>query len=269
MGYPLFTVDSFTPHAFAGNPAAVCLLPERDWPADGWMQAVGAEMNLSETAFVKPRPQGRGFDLRWFTPAKEVDLCGHATLASAHVLWETGILPKDQAATFHTLSGPLTCRLAPDGIAMDFPAEPAKAVAAPPGLLEALGVPRDSLVLRNRLDYMVVLRDEGAVHGLHPMTAAPAMQDPVRGYIVTARSSEADADYVCRYFAPAFGIPEDPVTGSIQCALGPYWSQVLGKPVVRGHQVSARGGRMLVEPKGARVTIKGRAVTTVKGELLA
>lgn len=267
MGWSVFTVDSFTQAAFAGNPAAVCLLPERDWPSDGWMQAVAAEMNLSETAFVKPRAGGT-YDLRWCTPAKEVDLCGHATLAAAHILWEQGVLPRSRAAEFDTLSGRLTCTRALDGITMDFPAEPAKPVPAPPGVLEALGAPASSDVLRNRLDYTVVLKDEAAVRALKPLARAPPLQDPVRGFIVTARSSDPDADYVCRYFAPAYGIDEDPVTGSIQCALGPYWAQELGKARLRCHQVSRRGGRMVVEPKGKRVLLTGQAVTTMRGELL-
>lgn len=267
MGHPIFTVDSFTPVAFAGNPAGVCLLPAGPWPKDAWLAAVGAEMNLSETAFLKPESSG-AFGLRWFTPAKEVDLCGHATLAAAHVLWSTDALPTGKPAAFDTLSGRLTCTKGPDGITMDFPAEPAKPAPAPPGMLEALGVPKDSKVLRNRLDYIVVLADEAAVRAVKPLSKAPALQDPVRGFMVTARGDGVDSDYVCRYFAPAFGIEEDPVTGSIQCALGPYWAKELGKARLRCHQVSRRGGRMVVEPKGDRVLLTGSAVTTLKGELL-
>jgi PhzF family phenazine biosynthesis protein len=264
---PLFHVDAFADRPFAGNPAAVCLLPEGDWPPEAWMQDVGAEMNLSETAFVRPDGKG-GFGLRWFTPAKEVELCGHATLASAHVLWEEGVLAPGQAATFATLGGTLVCRRGEDGITLDFPDQSAQPCEAPAGLFEAFGtapVP----VLRNRMDYVLVLPDEAAVRGLRPLAKAPALQDPVRGFVVTAPSSDPAFDYVCRYFAPAYGIDEDPVTGSIQCALGPYWARRLGKAELRGHQVSRRRGVFRVRADGGRVHITGRAVTTARGELVA
>ena len=263
---PLFHVDAFTDRPFAGNPAAVVLLPDGPWPAEPWMQDVGAEMNLSETAFVKP--EGAGFGLRWFTPAKEVELCGHATLASAHVLWQEGVLKPDQPASFATRSGTLTCRRGKDGIALDFPDESASPCAAPAGLFEALGTTPVPL-LRNRMDYLLAFPDEAAVRALRPLAKAPALQDPVRGFIATAPSSDPAFDYVCRYFAPAYGIDEDPVTGSIQCALGPYWSKRLGKKELRGRQVSRRGGAFTVRPDGARVHITGQAVTTARGELVA
>jgi PhzF family phenazine biosynthesis protein len=265
---PLFHVDAFTDRAFGGNPAAVCLLAEGPWPADAWLQDVGMEMNLSETAFVKPSGKGT-FSLRWFTPTMEVDLCGHATLASAHVLWTEGVLAGDEDAHFMTKSGKLVCRRGASGeITMDFPEESATPCPAPAGLFDAIGT-KPVPLLRNRLEYLLVLPDEAAVRALKPMVKAPALQDAVRGFIVTAPSADPSFDYVCRYFAPAYGIDEDPVTGSIQCALGPYWSQRLGKPVLRGRQVSRRGGVFTVKPLKGRVEISGRAVTTAKGKLLA
>jgi predicted PhzF superfamily epimerase YddE/YHI9 len=264
---PLFHVDAFTDRPFAGNPAAVALLPEGAWPPEAWMQDVGAEMNLSETAFVKPDGKG-AFGLRWFTPAKEVELCGHATLASAHVLWEQGILGPGQPASFQTLSGTLTCRRGDGGIALDFPDGSAAPCDAPPGLFEAFGV-KPVPLLRNRMDYLLVFPDEAAVRALRPLSRAPALQDPVRGFIATAPSSDPAYDYVCRYFAPAYGIDEDPVTGSIQCALGPYWAKRLGKAELVGRQVSRRGGVFRVRPEGKRVRITGQAVTTARGELVA
>lgn len=267
MGLPLFHVDSFTDKPFGGNPAAVCLMPPGKWPSDQWLLDVGMEMNLSETAFVKPDGKG-AFSLRWCTPTKEVDLCGHATLAAAHVLWQEKVLAKGQDAEFMTLSGKLTCTQGKGGeITMDFPAEPAKPCDPPPGIFAAIGT-KPGPVLRNRLDYLLVLPDEAAVLALKPMAKAPAMQDPVRGFIVTAPSADPKFDYVCRYFAPAYGIDEDPVTGSIQCALGPYWAERLKKKELRGHQVSKRGGVFTVKPGKTRVSISGRAVTTAKGELL-
>lgn len=267
MGFPLFHVDAFTDKAFGGNPASVVLLPAGPWPPDAWLAAVGNEMNHSETAFVKPRPAG-GFDLRWFTPVKEVDLCGHATLASAHVLWQEGLLPAGRPVVFESRSGTLTCLRDAAGITMDFPVDEAQPCEVPPGLFDALGtapVP----VLRNSLDYLLVLPGEAAVRALRPLASAPALQDPVRGFIATAPSADPAFDFVCRYFAPAFGIAEDPATGSIQCALAPYWSQRLGKRELRVRQLSARGAVLRSRPDRRRVHISGQAVTTAKGELLA
>lgn len=261
----MFHVDAFTDAAFSGNAAAVALLPEGAWPADSWMQAMGSEMNLSETAFVKPDGKG-AFGLRWFTPTKEVELCGHATLASAHVLWEERVLKPEQAASFATCSGTLTCRRGKDGITLDFPDESAQPCPAPRGLFEAFGT-KEVPVLRNRMDYLLVFPDEAAVRALSPLAKAPALQDPVRGFIATAPSSDPAFDYVCRYFAPAYGIDEDPATGSIQCALGPYWAKRLGKKELAARQASRRGGSFRVRPDGARVHITGQAVTTARGEL--
>jgi PhzF family phenazine biosynthesis protein len=263
MPIPISVIDAFTAEPFAGNPAAVCLLPE---PADpDWMQDVAREMNLSETAFLV---RGRDiFGLRWFTPTREVDLCGHATLASAHLLWLDGHLAPGDDARFDTLSGRLTCRRGEDGwIAMDFPAEPAEPAEPPGGLLAALGLPGARWVGRNRLDYLVELGDDEGVLALAPDFRALARLD-ARGVIVTARAVSPDHDFVSRYFAPAFGVDEDPVTGSAHCCLGPYWAARLGKDELTGHQVSARGGVVRVAPRGGRVTLRGQAVRVLKGEL--
>jgi PhzF family phenazine biosynthesis protein len=256
----IFQVDAFTARPFAGNPAAVCLLEQ---PAGAsWMQALAAEMNLSETAFLHPRPDG-AFDLRWFTPVVEVDLCGHATLASAHVLWETGALAGDAVARFHTRSGVLSAVRQDDWIEMDFPATPAEPVAAPPDLLEALGV--DAVAAgRTRFDYLVEVASEAAVRALQPDFVRLA-QAPARGVMVTARAAEYD--FVSRFFAPASGIAEDPVTGSAHCCLGPYWAARLGRTRFIAFQASRRGGIVRVALNGDRVLLGGQAVTVFRGEL--
>jgi predicted PhzF superfamily epimerase YddE/YHI9 len=265
----LFQVDAFTESAFAGNPAAVCLL-EQD--RDGqWMQQVGAEMNLAETAFVRDRPDG-SYDLRWFTPAVEVDLCGHATLAAAHVLWELGAT--DAVLGFETRSGRLTARRTPAGVELDFPAEPALplepgAVAAEyPGLAEALGA-EPVWVGRNRFDLLVELADEATVRALTPDLAV-LREYPLRGVIVTAAGEPDDskADFVSRFFAPRYGVDEDPVTGSAHCCLAPYWSERLGRAELTGYQASPRGGRVLTRVAGERVLLTGGAVTLMRGELM-
>jgi PhzF family phenazine biosynthesis protein len=263
MAHPIFVVDAFTDRPFAGNPAAVCAL---DRPADdAWMQQVAAEMNLSETAFLVP--EADGFRLRWFTPAVEVDLCGHATLASAHVLWETGRLPPAATARFQTRSGTLTAVREGDRIVLDFPAVPVEPCAPPDGLADALGVvPRG--VGRNRMDVLVELESESAVRGLRPDFARLAAV-PVRGIIVTAPSDDPAFDFVSRFFAPACGVAEDPVTGSAHCALGPFWAARLGKTDLVGRQVSKRGGVVQVGVRGDRVKLGGRAITVLRGELSA
>lgn len=251
----LYQVDAFTERPFAGNPAAVALLEA--FPADERLQQVAAEMNLSETAFLVARADG-GFDLRWFTPTVEVDLCGHATLAGAHVLWEAGSLAPGAEARFHTRSGLLTARRTDGEIWMDFPAEPPEPVQALDGLAEALGqVP--SFVGRNRMDVLAELADAAAVRRLRPDLGRLATLS-ARGVIVTARG-EAGCDFVSRFFAPAAGVPEDPVTGSAHCALAPYWHGRLGRARLTGCQVSARGGRVEVEHRGRRVALGGQAVT--------
>jgi PhzF family phenazine biosynthesis protein len=261
MSVPIYTVDAFTERAFAGNPAGVCLLDEpRD---DRWMQDVAREMNLSETAFLTPQPDG--FDLRWFTPAVEVDLCGHATLASAHVLWESGTLGGRAAARFHTKSGVLVAERAGEWIEMDFPAKPVERAEAPAGLAAALGVePR--FVGRNAFDYLVEV-EPGVVPKASPDLARLA-QVEARGVILTSRGGAGDADFVSRFFAPRAGVPEDPVTGSAHCALAPYWGARLGKTEMVGRQLSARGGVVKVRLAGDRVMLVGQAVTVLRGVLV-
>lgn len=275
---PLAQVDAFTDRPFAGNPAAVCLLAEAR--ADDWLQAVAREMNLSETAFLVRRDGG--FDLRWFTPGAEVDLCGHATLASAHALWESGDVAPDDPIRFHTRGGVLTCERGGEGgpaagegwIWMDFPAEAAAQFEPPPGhfageLAAVLGAPLRWLG-RNRLDFLVELASEAAVRELRPELGLLA-ELGARGVIVTASAGVADAgyDFVSRYFAPGVGVPEDPVTGSAHCALGPFWAERLGRQRLVGYQASVRGGVVRVVVAGERVKLGGQAVTVMTGELLA
>jgi PhzF family phenazine biosynthesis protein len=263
MKTKIYTVDAFAHAPFTGNPAAVCPL---DSPRDeAWMQRVAMEMNLSETAFLWP--EADGFRLRWFTPAVEVSLCGHATLASAHVLWETEQLPGISTVRFQTLSGLLTAEKQGEEIQLNFPAKPIEAVAAPAGLPEALGA-AIRFVGRNSMDYLVELESETAVRQLEP-DAGRLADLPVRGVIVTARSSEPRFDFVSRFFAPAAGVPEDPVTGSAHCALGPFWAERLGKTELLGYQASRRGGIVRVALVDQRVLLSGRAITIFRGELLA
>lgn len=261
MAIPVTVVDAFTDRPFSGNPAAVCLL-EREMP-DFWLAAVAREMNLSETAFLLP--EGEDFRLRWFTPAVEVDLCGHATLAAAHMLWASGVLDPGREARFFTRSGLLTALQKGEWIEMDFPAEPALPVESSLALEEILGVPA-YLAGRNRMDYLVEVPDEDSVAGLQPDFEALARLD-CRGVIVTSRSTSGEYDFVSRFFAPRAGIPEDPVTGSAHCCLGPYWGKRLGKSAMTGYQASARGGIVRVELAGDRVKLGGKAVTVWRGEL--
>jgi PhzF family phenazine biosynthesis protein len=262
MTIPIYQVDAFADTLFAGNPAAVCLLPG---PRDAeWMQHVAMEMNLSETAFL--HPERDGYRLRWFTPAVEVDLCGHATLASAHVLWEQDRLLSGAQARFYTRSGLLTADRHADGIELDFPATPAEPAPPPAGLVEALGAtPR--FTGKTRFDYFLEFDSEATVRGLKPDFAALAKL-PVRGVIVTAKAATPGFDFVSRFFAPATGVPEDPATGSSHCALAPYWSGKLGKQEMRGYQASPRGGVISVRITGPRVRLRGNAVTVLRGELL-
>lgn len=273
MSVPLWHIDAFTAEAFRGNPAAVCLL---DGPRpDTWMRRVAAEMNLSETAFVAPRVgharDGAGnFNLRWFTPIAEVNLCGHATLAAAHALWETGRVPSTEGARFHTHSGILTARLDGQWIELDFPAVPPERVDPPQGLLEALGMSRTAVryIGRGGTDYVIELDAEAAVRELQPDFVKLAGIE-CRGVTVTAASADGACDFVSRFFAPTVGINEDPVTGSAHCRLVPYWSHKLGRAEMRAHQVSPRGGVLVVKLDGARVHMAGQAVTVLRGELLA
>jgi len=263
---PIFTVDAFTDRRFAGNPAAVCLLDRERGAA--WMQALAAEMNLSETAFLLARPADRpeAGSLRWFTPKAEVALCGHATLASAHVLWETGRLAAEATASFDTLSGTLTARRDGEWIELDFPERRERAHADLPELFAALAV-RPVYFGKNAYDYFVEVATEREVRELTPDFAALAKL-PVRGVIVTAAADRGSGhDFVSRFFAPGVGVPEDPVTGSAHCCLAPYWGEKLGKGEMTGLQVSARGGTVRVRRMGERVILAGRAVTILAGEL--
>ena len=263
MAQRITQVDAFSDRPFAGNPAAVCILPG---PAEaGWMQAVAREMNLSETAFLH-RVEG-GFALRWFTPTVEVDLCGHATLASAHVLWTEGFLESCAPACFHTRSGLLLARRAGGWIELDFPAMPTHPMAEPAHLADALGVPIVGIG-RNVADLLVEVESAAVVRGLMPELGRLA-EIEARGIIVTGPSESPDYDFVSRFFAPRVGIAEDPVTGSAHCALGPYWGRRLGKDRLVGFQASDRGGVVKVRLEGDRVILGGRAVTVLRGELLA
>lgn len=264
MEVPIYQVDAFTEKPFAGNPAAVCLL---DGPADEtWMQNVGREMNLSETAFLYR--QDDGFNLRWFTPTVEVELCGHATLASAHVLFTEGYLRADDEARFHTGSGLLTATRAGEWLELDFPATAPKEAEAPPGLLEALGVAEAAYVGKTRFDYLVEAAGEEIVRGINP-DVRRLRELNVRGVMVTARAAAGEHDFVSRFFAPGAGIDEDPVTGSAHCALGPYWGDKLGKDEMLAFQASARGGVVRVRLAGDRVKLAGKAVTVLRGKLAA
>ncbi len=262
MNLPLFQVDAFTNQPFAGNPAAVCVLDEpRD---DVWMQQVAREMNLSETAFLST--QADGYDLRWFTPAVEVALCGHATLASAHILWEQGYLPAASQARFHTLSGLLTAERRADWIELDFPAKPEEPVTSVPGLAQALGITPVYMGM-SQFDCLVEVASEEAVRNLTPDFAQLAAI-AVRGVIVTSRASTPEYDFASRFFGPRVGVPEDPVTGSAHCVLSPFWSKRLGRAELTGYQASARGGIVRTRLDGERVHLSGQAVTVVRGELL-
>ncbi len=262
MTAALYQVDAFADRLFAGNPAAVCVLDEA--ASASWMQRFAAEMNLSETAFLV-REQDIWL-LRWFTPLKEVDLCGHATLASAHVLWESGRLPPGEPAWFETRSGTLKAIRRDVRIEMDFPALPVRAEDAPPGMLEALGVAAQAarFVGTSRFDRLVEVESEEVVRDLQVDFARLAQVD-ARGVIVTARGAEYD--FVSRCFYPAFGIDEDPVTGSAHCALAPYWGKRLSKQELRAFQASPRGGVVTVRTVGDRVTLGGCAVTVFRGQV--
>jgi PhzF family phenazine biosynthesis protein len=263
MSVPLFHVDAFTDRPFSGNPAAVCLL---DAPcADARMQDIAAEMNLSETAFLYP--EADGYRLRWFTPTVEVDLCGHATLASAFVLWQGGSLHAAAAAIFHTRSGKLTCRQEQGTIRMDFPACPAHVQAAPAELGAGLRVGL-KWVGGNGTDLIAEVDSEQVLRDMVPDMARLALL-PVRGIIVTARSDTPGIDFVSRFFAPAAGVPEDPVTGSAHCCLGPFWAERLGQNCLTGYQASRRGGTVTVKVLGDRVELGGKAVLVARGKLEA
>ncbi len=262
MSFPIVQVDAFTDTPFSGNPAAVCILPAQ--VDEGWMQRVAEEMNLSETAFVVR--QEDGYSLRWFTPVSEVDLCGHATLASAHVLWERGHLGSDQTVIFHTKSGILTCGQDDEWIEMNFPITRESPVIPPDALVESIGLtPR--YVGKNEFDYLVEADSEETVRALAPDFQLLKMV-PMRGCIVTAQSDDPRYDFVSRFFAPGLGVNEDPVTGSAHCCLGPFWARRFQKEELMAYQASARGGVVRIRILGDRILLGGKAVTVLQGDLL-
>lgn len=262
MAAEIHVVDAFTTTAFCGNPAAVCILDsEAD---DGWMQKVASEMRHSETAFVCRCEEG--WRLRWFTPGSEVDLCGHATLAAASVLWSSGREPAGSVIGFRTRSGMLSARQETGGIALDFPSIPVSPCDTPEGLASALGAPIISCG-RTKFDILAELSSASDVCGLEPDGAALSAI-PCRGIIVTAAADVPAYDFVSRFFAPSVGIPEDPVTGSAHCSLGPFWGERLKKTSLCGFQCSPRGGIVRVALRGDRVVISGNAVPVLSGRLL-
>ncbi|NND71428.1 MAG: PhzF family phenazine biosynthesis protein [Rhodothermales bacterium] len=262
MSMTLYQVDSFTSKPFSGNPAGVCLL---EGPADEhWMQNVALEMALSETAFLYPT--GDSYNLRWFTPVAEVDLCGHATLAAAHILHELGTVDRGQSVSFETASGILNAEIVKDRIVLDFPPVPATDVTVSDELQR---VAQTTIInaARNRLDYLIELGTQSDVEVFRAdLNAIRGLG--TRGLIVTAESSNPDYDFVSRYFAPAVGVDEDPVTGSTHCCLGPYWTSRLGKSTLHAAQLSRRGGQMTVHVTGSRVLLSGSAVTVMRLDLL-
>jgi predicted PhzF superfamily epimerase YddE/YHI9 len=263
MTLPLFHVDAFTDRPLSGNPAAVCILAA--WREDQWLQAVAREMNLSETAFLVKRPDH--FDLRWFTPKAEVDLCGHATLASAHVLWQRGFAKSGEEIRFSTRSGILKAGRRGDAIELDFPLEPDEPADPPATLLPALGV-LARYVGKNRFDYVVEVESEQVLRRVAPDFQLLGMI-PCRGVIVTSRSADPHFDFVSRAFFPGLGVDEDPVCGSAHCCLGAFWRERLGKSEFLAHQASARGGVVKVRVAGDRAFLGGKAVIVAKGELVA
>jgi len=263
MAFPIFQVDAFTARPFSGNPAAVCLLPGPQKVA--WMQQVAAEMNLSETAFLCP--EGGIYRLRWFTPRMEVDLCGHATLASAHILWEEQHVTAKTPILFETRSGRLQAMQKENRIVIDFPADTVEAAKVPLDLLPALGC-EAIYVGKTCFDYLIEVETEAMLRAIRPDFLRLA-KVPMRGVIVTSSSSDSRYDFVSRFFAPAAGIEEDPVTGSAHCALGPYWEKRIGKKELTAYQASARGGVLTVCQERGRVSLGGEAATVLRGTLLS
>ncbi len=268
MSSLFYQVDAFTHSPFAGNPAAVVLLSTSR--EAGWMQHVAREMNLSETAFLRAQEEGR-FQLWWFTPTHEVDLCGHATLASAHVLRTEGLTPPDAPIHFDTASGRLTARHDGEWTQLDFPVDPVAVVGSPPtALSNTLSGTSPEEVARSGRDYLVRLPDAEAVRTLRPNLSALETLSDARGLIVTAAAEAQDVDFVSRFFAPQVGVPEDPVTGSAHCALGPYWAARTGRTTLTGRQVSTRGGTVRIAldaPDADRITLGGQATTVLRGRL--
>lgn len=265
MSIPIYQVDAFTSAMFGGNPAAVCEL--KDWLSDDQMQEIAAENNLAETAFFVP--EGEGYGLRWFTPLSEVDLCGHATLAAGFVVLEA-VRPDLAKVAFETRSGTLTVTRETNGYSMDLPTIPAAPCVAPAALIEGLGtIPSETLLASNG-NVMAVFDDEGSVAALDPQMDRLATLHP-GGVIATAPAEKsldgAGIDFVSRFFAPSFGIPEDPVTGSAHCSLAPYWSARLGRSRLAARQISQRGGDLVCEWQGERTRLEGQAVLYLTGAL--
>ncbi len=264
MGVSIYQIDSFTQQVFQGNPAGVCVLKG---PAEeGWMQSVASEMNLSETAFLYREQEG--FNLRWFTPTVEVDLCGHATLASAHVLWIEKNFAPEETIKFFTKSGTLTAKYLDSWIELNFPSKCENPAIPPEGLLQALGITEVGYIGKTSSDYLLEVSDAAIVRNMTPdFTKLSGLGS--EGFIVTSQSDSEEYDFISRYFDPAEGINEDPVTGSAHCCLGPYWSKRLGKSEFTAYQASKRGGSLKVRLEGDRVLLQGQAVTVFKGELNA
>jgi PhzF family phenazine biosynthesis protein len=263
MSQKFLLVDAFTDHAFAGNPAAVYVLPS--WPANERLQHIAREMNQAETAFLVRISDG--FDLRWFTPKVEVDLCGHATLASAHAIWQQDLADPAKEIRFSSRSGILKAARRGDEIELNFPLKPEQPAEPPGDLLAALGESA-TYVGRNQFDYLVAVDSESTLRNLKPDLKRLAAL-PVRGVIVTSRSANPLYDFVSRFFAPAVGVDEDPVTGSAHCCLADYWRKQLGKTEFLAYQASARGGVVRIRVVGDRVYLGGKAVTVARGELVA
>lgn len=264
MGLVIYQVDAFTKQPFSGNPAAVCILPTKR--SSRWMQALTSEMNLSETAFLVAEEEG--FELRWFTPKKEVSLCGHAALASAHVLYERGVIHPNREIQFYTLSGLLTARLQPDNwIELDFPTKQVSQAEPPDGLLQALGISEPLYVGQNTSgSYLIEIENETILQSLSPDSNA-LVRTGVNAVMVTS-VSKGEYDFTSRNFAPRMGTPEDPVTGSAHCTLGPYWQRRMKKNSFFTYQASSRGGSLKVVVVNDRVLLYGQAVTVAKSELL-
>ncbi|MBD1380297.1 PhzF family phenazine biosynthesis protein [Metabacillus arenae] len=258
----LYQIDAFTNQPFSGNPAGVCIFDEPK--PSKWMQQIAMELNLSETAFLMHEKEG--YSLRWFTPVSEVDLCGHATLASAHVLWETGILKESELAVFFTKSGKLTANKVDKWIHMNFPSEPEEKCDVQEELIKALGV-SPLYVGRNRLDYLVEIQSEDELKNLNPNWGIYE-ETGARGIIVTCQSTDPSYDFISRAFYPEVGVIEDPVTGSAHCCLAPYWGRKLNRKQLTGYQASKRGGVVKMDWQGDRVILSGQAVTVMEMNLL-
>lgn len=262
MESPFFQIDAFTDQCFSGNPAAV--MPLEAWLKDEVLQQIACENNLSETAFFRNRSELGQYDLRWFTPGAEVDLCGHATLATAHCLWHE-LQETAETLTFHTRSGRLLVSRTDSGYEMDFPAQPPVPVSPTPDPISLIGVA--GTVVGRAADLLIRVEHEATVAALRPNMGAIAAI-PYRGLIVTAPADDGDTDFASRFFAPQVGVPEDPVTGSAHCCLGPYWAEELGKSHLVARQIGPRGGKLRVHCHGERVTLIGQAVTVIRGSFL-